>query len=371
MFAIALWFAIAADTVLYQANGHLFSIAKTDGNALLLLDYDTGRLSRLREGGDGYIAGPSIGVDTPIAVKVLAAEDSLTIDRGDEHTVAKRVAIRTEKSPFGTLYLPPAAGKYPLMVVVPGATNLFTPYFVRRGVAVLALERRRKWESATFADIASDAVAAIAAMRKRPEIGRIGLYGSSQGGWITPIAAKSPAVSFVVCAACPMTTMPEQELIRTAYELRADGFTDAEVSYAVAYRRQLFQYLHDGTGKPQLERIDDESKNSRWYVRFGGVPARDAELAHWWRINDSFDPATAWRSVNIPSLFLFGERDTRVPPREHAKLVPNRDAKIIVVPQIDHEGFLAVTGGRDEVPRLDRLPPRAMETVIDWILEKR
>jgi pimeloyl-ACP methyl ester carboxylesterase len=377
MFAIALWFAIRADTVLYQANGHLYSIAKTDGSALLLLEYDTGRLSRLREGGDGYVAGPTIGAETPVAVRVVADDDTLTIDRGTEHIVAKRAnPFLTENLPLGTLYVPTTAGKHTLLIAVPGAGSstrramaLQAPYFARRSIAVLALDKRSNWETATFDDIAADVADAVRTMSKRGDIGRIGLYASSQGGWIAPLAAaKAPAVAFVVCTACPMTTMPEQELIRTAHELRADGYTDAEVKYAVAYRRQLFQYLHDGTGRAQLERLDDESKNSRWYVRFGGVPAREAALAQWWRMNDSFDPAAAWRNVRVPSLMLYGERDTRVPPKEHARLVTNAHSKVVIVPQIDHEGLVAVTGGSAEVPLLDRMPVRAMESTIDWIL---
>jgi pimeloyl-ACP methyl ester carboxylesterase len=374
MFAIALLFAISADTVLYQSTHRLYSIAKTDGDALLLLDYESGRLSRLRPGGDGYVAGPSIGVDTPIAVRVLADDERLVID-GEQHVEAKRVdAFRTEDAGNGTLYVPASPGKHPLMIVVPGsgratrrAFALFAPYFARSGIAVLALDKRENWEAATFADIANDVVAAAKAMQKRPDISSIGLYASSQAGWVAPIAAsKSPLVSFIVCAACPMTPMPRQELIRTTYELRADGHSEAEVAQAVAYRKLLFQYLHDGSGLPQLERLDAEAKGARWYARFGGVPSRDAALVQWWRINDAFDPAASWKQVRVPALMLFGERDTRVPPREHAPLA--KKATVVIVPKIDHEGFVAVTGGQTEVPSLDRIPSRAMEPAIEWVL---
>ncbi|HEY8850335.1 MAG TPA: hypothetical protein VIO12_13630 [Thermoanaerobaculia bacterium] len=71
--------------------------------------------------------------------------------------------------------------------------------------------------------------------------------------------------------------------------------------------------------------------------------ARDAPTATWWRLNDAFDPVAA----------------------------ANPRAKIVIIPAIDHEGFVAKTGGRDEVPRLDRIPPRAFEPTIDWILAQR
>jgi pimeloyl-ACP methyl ester carboxylesterase len=264
------------------------------------------------------------------------------------------------------------------------------PYFARRGIAVLALDKRSDWQGATFENIADDVVAAVQMLRRRNDIGRIGLYASSQGGWVAPIAAaRSADISFVVCAACPATPMPQQELIRTEYELRADGFSADQIGQALAYRRQLFGYIHDGSGLPLLEQLDTAAKRSKWYARFGGVPSREAPVAQWWRINDRSDPAVAWRRVRVPVLLLFGERDTRVPPAEHAKLIAKalgmwdglhpvqgglkpastfRHSKIVIVPRIDHEGFVARTGGGDEVLRLDRLPPRAVEPAIDWIV---
>ena len=62
-----------------------------------------------------------------------------------------------------------------------------------------------------------------------------------------------------------------------------------------------------------------------------------------------------------------------MPPAAHAARIVAADpaATVVIVPNVDHEGFIAKTGGRDEVPLLDRIPPRAMDTTIDWILARR
>jgi hypothetical protein len=77
--------------------------------------------------------------------------------------------------------------------------------------------------------------------------------------------------------------------------------------------------------------------------------------------------------VHVPALLLFGGLDTRVPPSAHASriMVADPTATVVIVPNLDHEGFIAKTGGRDEVPLLDRIPPRAIEPTIDWILARR
>ena len=258
------------------------------------------------------------------------------------------------------------------VVAIPGAGILPAPWFARRGIAFFALNQNAEWRSRTFDDIADDVVAAVKMLRSRSDIDskKIGIYASSQGGWTAPIAAsKSTAIAFVVCVACPATDLNTQELIRTEAELRADGFTTAEIQEAVAYRKLYFDYLLTGAHRGELE----AAKNGRWYPRFGGMISRDAPLAIWWQRNVRFVPTEYWKRVHVPARLLFGGLDTRVPPSAHAPRIMLADpsATVVIVPNVDHEGFIAKTGGRDEVPLLDRIPPRAMDTTIDWILARR
>jgi pimeloyl-ACP methyl ester carboxylesterase len=366
--------AILVSAALYRAGDHLYSLTKTDGDAILLLDYDSGRLSRLRIGEGGWVGGPSIGVETPIALRVRIADDKLTIN---SETVASRVdAFTAQQLAGGTLYAPRPRGRHPAIVAIPGAGTLSAPYFARRGIAFFALDQRADWRSRTFDDVANDVVAAVNMLRNRGDIDpkRVGVYASSQGGWTAPIAAaKSASIAFLICAACPATDLKTQELIRTEAELRADGFTPAEIHEAVAYRTLYFDYLLTGAHRGELEAADDNAKGARWYPRFGGMISRDAPLAIWWQRNEPFVPTDFWKRVHVPALLLFGGLDTRVPPSAHASriMVADPTATVVIVPNLDHEGFIAKTGGRDEVPLLDRIPPRAIEPTIDWILARR
>jgi pimeloyl-ACP methyl ester carboxylesterase len=362
--------AILVSAALYRAGDHLYSLTKTEGDTTLLLDYDSGRLSRLRIGEGGWVGGPSIGVETPIAIRVRIADDKLTIN---SETVASRVdAFTTQQLTGGTLYAPRTRGRHPAVVAIPGAGVLPAPWFARRGIAFFALDQNADWRTRTFDDIANDVVAAVNMLRNRSDIDpkKVGIYASSQGGWTAPIAAsKSPSIAFVVCAACPATDLSTQELIRTDAELRADGFAPAEVQEAIAYRKLYFDYLLTGAHRGELE----AAKGGRWYPRFGGMISRDAPLAMWWQRNAGFIPTDYWKRVHAPALLLFGSLDTRVPPSAHAARIVAADpsATVVIVPNVDNEGFIAKTGGRDEVPLLDRIPPRAMEPTIDWILARR
>ncbi|HYS52489.1 MAG TPA: alpha/beta fold hydrolase [Thermoanaerobaculia bacterium] len=366
--------ALLIGAALYRSGHHLYSLTKTDSDAILLLDYDSGQMSRLRIGEGEWVGGPSIGVESPVTIHVRISGDRLTIN---SKIVATRVdAFTVEHVAGGTLYVPRTRGRHQAIVGVPGAGDLPAPYFARRGVMFLALNRRTDWRNRTFENVADDVVAAVDTLQKREDVDprNIGVYASSQGGWVAPIAAsKSAAITFLVCAACPATDLSAQELVRTAAELRADGFSAGEIAAAVEYRKLYFDYLQNGTHRGQLEAADEASKGARWYPRFGGMISRDAPLALWWQNNERFVPTDYWKRVHIPTLLLFGSLDTRVPPSEHAPRIAaaNPAAKIVIVPNVDHEGFIAKTGGRDEVPLLDRIPPRAIEPTIDWILARR
>ena len=109
----------------------------------------------------------------------------------------------------GTLYLPAGQGPHPALVVVHAASGggrnfPFYQHLQDRlpasGIAALIYDRRGSglsggdFATASFADLAEDACAALAYLRRREDIDarRSGLYGISQGGWIAPLAAARP-----------------------------------------------------------------------------------------------------------------------------------------------------------------------------------
>lgn len=91
------------------------------------------------------------------------------------------------------------------------------------------------WLDQSMDDRASEAAAAIAWARARPDIDgdRIGLWGASQAGWVLPkIAAKTP-VRFVI-AVSPAINWLQQGRYNLLAELRADGASSARTKAAIA-----------------------------------------------------------------------------------------------------------------------------------------
>jgi uncharacterized protein len=127
----------------------------------------------------------------------------------------------------GTIYIPESGGRHPAAVWVPGAGeesrltwggNLL-PGLVHAGVVILSFDKRGVGESegvccpgdtGHFNLLTADAVGAVAALRKRPEVdpARVGLVGASQAGWIAPRAADKADAAFLALASA--STIPER-----------------------------------------------------------------------------------------------------------------------------------------------------------------
>ncbi|MFI7634911.1 alpha/beta hydrolase family protein [Nonomuraea sp. NPDC049400] len=79
--------------------------------------------------------------------------------------------------------------------------------FAKQGMVVLAPDKRAVGYDKTHRDysqLADDALAALAVLKKQPGVGRTGLWGLSEGGWVAPIAAtRSKDVEFLVTVGGP------------------------------------------------------------------------------------------------------------------------------------------------------------------------
>jgi len=133
----------------------------------------------------------------------------------------------------GTLYLPYSVGVYGAMVIHMGSNrwtrepwNAFYASLAGDGIAVLGYDKRGVGRSdgeccpvsdpGYFPLLAGDLVGAVRMLAIHGEIdpNRIGLYGSSQGGWVVPTAAAmAPSeIAFAYLASGPTVSLGEELL---------------------------------------------------------------------------------------------------------------------------------------------------------------
>ena len=400
----------ARDGIYAVSKDRAILIARSSeaGDAQTYFDSGTRRtgvlypVSRDRAGG-----GPTLGALLPVTARFdfpppTVAYDAVTVRFGDEPSVlgVRSIRVRSEDLTFrngdvtlrGTLMIPSTAGPHPAIVMIHGAGPAHRPLglypygFLQLGFAVLAFDKRGAGEStgdyrtASFPDLAGDVIAGIDAIKQNPAIDphRIGLFASSNGGWVAPVVAtRSRDVAFVICRVCSMLTVAQNQAYERESIARNAGLSDADVTHVVALRNAFTRAVVDNAGWDALRAQIAEANDADW-LRTTGVPpgnalpleptvraATAAQLA--------FDPAPYWKRVNVPTLFLFAENDGYVKtsvsaPRatQYLSEAGNRDVSVAVLKHADH-AFLESDSGLDlEEQRASRFAAGFTETLARW-----
>ena len=175
----------------------------------------------------------------------------------------------------GTLTLPQGDGPFAAVFLVSGSGPqdrneevfghkpflLLADDLTRAGVAVLRADDRGVGGStgdlnlAATADLAQDALAAVAFLESRPEIDkhRIGLLGHSEGGYIAPLAAsRSADVAFLVLMAAPGVPGDEVLIHQVGLGLTAAGLSPEKAAEAKESLRALVGLVKSGADSTEL-----------------------------------------------------------------------------------------------------------------------
>lgn len=296
----------------------------------------------------------------------------------------------------GTLALPQGRGPFPAAILISGSGPqdrdesvwshkpfaVLADFLTRRGIAVLRYDDRGvgastgTYSGATSADFATDANAAFAFLRARPEIdrGAIGFVGHSEGGLIGPLAAAdNPQVAYLVLMAGPGTaTSSLMEAQRRAIG-ESQGASAADLDQGEAIQRALFA-ISAGD-------LSDADARAAMRTRLEEValpPAqRDAMIERvldpWFRWFARYDPAPVLARIRVPVLALNGSLDRQVIAGPNlagirAAMSGNRDVAIAELPGLNHLFQTARTGAVGEYADIEEtMAPRAMATIADWI----
>lgn len=404
----------------YQAGkGDLVCVGRTE-TRLILHEPKTGRVRGLEPVSDTtFRAGPSLGVYTPIEFEVtfvLGAKGGEVELRYKEparnpRTFRKAELYREEAVSFrgggtaelaGTLLIPATDGPHPAVVLLHGSgpqdrngyqsiLRQAADHFARHGVAALVYDKRGvggstgNWATASFDDMAADAVAAVKLLQGRKDIRpkRVGLWGSSQAGWVMAKAtAAAPDLAFVISASTGGSgyTVAQQEVYNVSAEMRAGGFTKAEIDEVIATRQLLFAFVRTGAAEQYDVAVGKAAKNERikdWLTPPSSAIDR-TKRDHWFTALDvDFDPVPLWERYPGPVLGLYGELDTATPVAQvmpiFAKSLAARktaDFAIKVFPKAHHIFLEATTGSDEELKTLTRYVPGYFDLMTDWVHSK-
>jgi pimeloyl-ACP methyl ester carboxylesterase len=303
-----------------------------------------------------------------------------------------------------TLTLPPGPGPFPALVLIPGSgphdrdETIFghKPFLVladtltRHGIAVLRYDDRGVGHStgslatATTADLATDAEAALAYLRSRPEtdLHRTGLLGHSEGGLIAPmIAARNKNVAFLVLLAAPgvpgAQLLPEQRrLLGLASGMSPEAATKLSADEA---------HLIDLVLAAEKSSTDPATFDQQLRTKFATLLPADrldaavkAFSSPWLRFFLSYDPAPALHHVTCPVLALDGSKDIQVPAAQNLPAIRsalasggNTHVEVEEFPGLNHLFQPATTGSPTEYGKVDiTISPEVLTKISTWILQQ-
>jgi dienelactone hydrolase len=274
----------------------------------------------------------------------------------------------------GALYLPEGKGPHPLAVVVhpsgpatKGAA-FFTTHLLQLGIGVLIFDKQGagksegSWETASFDDLASDVLAAIKFAKSRNEIDqtKIGITGSSQGGWIgSMVAAKSKDLAFMIIR----VGAGENVLQTITHEYKgiliSKGLTPSEVSKGLQMYQRHWRAAAQGKRWGVGDSILKEYKNESWYADIVGDRSKTEGSSKWWtwlQKNLYYNSYDYLKKVKIPVLWFLAEKDWNVnTPASYARLLAakkqsgNKDFTVARIAGASHSGMLAKTGLPNDV----------------------
>lgn len=370
------------------------------------------------EGADRFYAGPGLLTFAPIVTRLAfersaaGAVTGIVCDRAaGARFQARRITPYVEEAVqfpgaggllTGTLLRPASPGPHPAAILLHGSgpqdrngyvglMRLAADHLARHGVAALIYDKRGtggsegRWETAGFDDLARDALAARALLAQRAEIdaGRIGLWGSSQAGWVMARAVTlAPALAFVIAVSAGGSgySPARQNRYNLATEMQASGLSPEAQHLALTALDEFYAVVRQG---PRGE--------AGRYRRALARAARVAELAEWlpppveaihWEARDQwylaldldYDPLPDWTRYPGPVLGLFGALDASTPVAEVAPLFraalakrPGAQHEVQVFPGAHHLLLEARTGSDAELETLTRYVPGYFETMTHWL----
>lgn len=336
----------------------------------------------------------------PVALLRGAADDKAIARafadfRPPEVTTDVRIAVEPGVALAGTLHLPVSRGgtRVPLVVLIqghgPNGRGGF-PEIVRRltahGIAALEYDKRGVGQSTgTYKEdverLTADAAAAVAAMRRRPDIDarRIALVGHSQGGVIAPaVAAADPRIAGIVMLAGSVGDGLPYLRRAILNQMIAAGRPAAPSATAIDAAITLLQARIDGKDAETIARLRAtvvdrfEAAGLRRAEAEAALAMIDTEEA---RRATSLRSASDLRALRMPVLAVFASRDPLVvaadeAPEARKALAHNPKGTVVVLEGLSHwfqEG--AVTGSQEEVATLgpNAGSPRLVALVGDWL----
>jgi uncharacterized protein len=241
------------------------------------------------------------------------------------------------------------------------------------GIAVFIYDRRGSGKSggdlqaSDYALLADDAIAAVRMLKSDTRIDsrRVGVWGLSQGGWLSLLAAsRSSEPAFIISVSAPLVSPDVQMMFRSTNVLRVNGYPQADIEQMTATRKAVDDYMRGSGDRATAQRLVDAAKTKPWFkLLYMGETVSDRATSRW-RKEIEFDPLRTLDGVKVPALVIYGASDPVVPVATSVERLrasyPELD--VVVIAGADHSMQVSVPPQVQMDPaRTNEQAPEAVE----------
>lgn len=286
----------------------------------------------------------------------------------------------------GNLYLPKSENKKsPLVIWVSGSGPSFRTVktkqtirlvncFLDAGIAYFRIDKPGSGDSKgelndnkLFDQLSQIVVDAINVLKVHPKIDPelIGLFGSSQAGYIMPLAAvKSKEIKFIMGSSCP----GENSIEQWNYLIEKQMICEVISPERAAKNVEMFSILRTTSDKNRFDEAINYFAENPMIIKSLNYDSTFAERAlRWWprKIDENdeshFNPITVIEKLSIPIFMVYGDMDTQIDPlqaidayEKALKKSANLFYRVEMINGVDHNMCPSSTGCLNEISELNR-----------------
>jgi uncharacterized protein len=366
-------------------DGSVVDIGASDEDALRWRRFD-GTTGKLHKNADGSWYSTLGFADKPDG-KTVTFSDCAKGDISFNGINGRRIAFDVTESTFegdgvklvGRLVLPKSAGQTPIVVLIHGSeTDSARDFYPLQrllpaeGVGAFVYDKRGTGASGgkytqDFNLLANDAVAAMREARRLAgaRAGRVGYLGTSEGGWVAPLAETRAPVDFVIVGYGLAFSVIDEDQQEVALEMRLKGHSLQEIAKAQEVAAAAEAVFESGftKGFERFNAVRAKYRSEPWYKDVHGnftyfiLPyTTEAELREKAKeLNFAemgtpfrYDPMPTLRAVKAPQLWILGQDDLEAPSAPTARRLKALAAQghpitLAIFPHAEHGIYEFVT----------------------------
>lgn len=345
------------------------------------------------------------GVELPFQITRSTAEDSDSVDYFTE----KEIAITTDSLRIaGSLVIPDTLQNQSLVVFISGSGpqtrnspvagfDLFSELadqLALQGISSYRYDDRGTGESTGSSDVtlnqlANDLVSIAAHFSSGQSDNTydgIVFLGHSQGGLLSLIAAEQFTPESIVLLATPM--LPGDEIITQQIRKISEEqeIPDEVVKKNLEFQQKVYEAARTGEGwseleadieerlREQLSQLPESQRstlgNMEQFINAQVSRQLDSAKSSWFKSFIETDPRKYLRSLDVPVLAIFGEKDSQVLPSPNRDILEQIDGNysIRTIPDANHLFQVSESGMPGEYGILDKeFAPGLIDQITEFL----